>query len=65
MKCFSTFYRKSIYTLAINVKLLFLNKYQNLFENIDHYENPRIVGSLNKNKKTVGTLLVGASLMVM
>lgn len=27
---------------------------------IDHYENPRNVGSLNKNKKSVGTGLVGA-----
>lgn len=27
---------------------------------IDHYENPRNVGSLDKNKSTVGTGLVGA-----
>jgi len=27
---------------------------------IDHYENPRNVGSLDKNKKTVGTGVVGA-----
>ena len=27
---------------------------------IDHYENPRNVGSLDKRKKTVGTGLVGA-----
>ena len=27
---------------------------------IDHYENPRNVGSLDKNKKSVGTALVGA-----
>lgn len=27
---------------------------------IDHYENPRNVGSLDKNKKNVGTGLVGA-----
>ena len=27
---------------------------------LDHYENPRNVGSLDKNKKTVGTGLVGA-----
>jgi len=27
---------------------------------IDHYENPRNVGSMDKNKKTVGTGLVGA-----
>ena len=27
---------------------------------IEHYENPRNVGSLDKNKKNVGTGLVGA-----
>lgn len=27
---------------------------------IDHYENPRNVGSLDKNRKNVGTGLVGA-----
>tara|TARA_B110000285_G_scaffold176593_1_gene198311 strand:- start:247 stop:399 length:153 start_codon:yes stop_codon:yes gene_type:complete len=27
---------------------------------IDHYENPRNVGSFNKNDQTVGTGLVGA-----
>jgi hypothetical protein len=27
---------------------------------IDHYENPRNVGSLDKNSTTVGTGLVGA-----
>jgi len=27
---------------------------------IDHYENPRNVGTLDKNKKSVGTALVGA-----
>ncbi len=27
---------------------------------IDHYENPRNVGSLDKNKKNVGTGMVGA-----
>ena len=36
----------------------FLRRYH---ENIlDHYENPRNVGSLNKNSKYVGTGLVGA-----
>ncbi len=29
-------------------------------ELLDHYENPRNVGSMDKNKKTVGTGLVGA-----
>lgn len=27
---------------------------------VDHYENPRNVGSLDKNSKNVGTGLVGA-----
>jgi len=31
-----------------------------LFQVIDHYENPRNVGSLDKNDKRVGTGLVGA-----
>lgn len=31
-----------------------------LFEVVDHYENPRNVGSLDKNSKNVGTGLVGA-----
>lgn len=29
-------------------------------EVVDHYENPRNVGSLDKNDKNVGTGLVGA-----
>lgn len=35
-----------------------LNKHN--LQVIDHYENPRNVGSLNKNDKNVGTGLVGA-----
>jgi NifU-like protein involved in Fe-S cluster formation len=31
-----------------------------MFQVLDHYENPRNVGSLDKNDKTVGTGLVGA-----
>lgn len=31
-----------------------------LFKVVDHYENPRNVGSLDKNAKNVGTGLVGA-----
>ena len=31
-----------------------------LFQVIDHYENPRNVGSLDKKDKSVGTGLVGA-----
>lgn len=30
------------------------------FKVVDHYENPRNVGSLDKNAKNVGTGLVGA-----
>ena len=38
-----------------------LVSYRAYHENIiDHYENPRNVGSLDKNKSTVGTGLVGA-----
>ena len=42
-----------------NIKIL--NQYR-LYHNkvIDHYENPRNVGSFNKNDKNVGTGLVGA-----
>lgn len=31
-----------------------------LLKVVDHYENPRNVGSLDKNSKNVGTGLVGA-----
>ncbi|MEQ2202695.1 hypothetical protein XENOCAPTIV_012650 [Xenoophorus captivus] len=34
--------------------------YLPLLKVVDHYENPRNVGSLDKNKKNVGTGLVGA-----
>lgn len=34
--------------------------YLTFLQVIDHYENPRNVGSLNKNDKNVGTGLVGA-----
>lgn len=36
---------------------LFFNYHEKV---IDHYENPRNVGSLDRNKKNVGTGLVGA-----
>lgn len=39
------------------ISLLKRNYHENV---IDHYENPRNVGSLDKNKKNVGTGLVGA-----
>ena len=31
-----------------------------MFQVIDHYENPRNVGAMDKNDKNVGTGLVGA-----
>ena len=38
-----------------------LNRIRNYHQNVlDHYENPRNVGSLDKSKKSVGTGLVGA-----
>ena len=38
-----------------------INKLRYYHENVlDHYENPRNVGSLDKSKKSVGTGLVGA-----
>jgi Fe-S cluster assembly scaffold IscU len=39
-----------------------LNKIKRFYHQnvIDHYENPRNVGSLDKNKKNVGTAIVGA-----
>ena len=40
--------------LLINVNFAYHEKV------IDHYENPRNVGSLDKNRKNVGTGLVGA-----
>ena len=41
----------------VGIKLLTAAYHENV---IDHYENPRNVGSLDKNKKNVGTGLVGA-----
>lgn len=40
-----------------NIDLLQRNYHANV---IDHYENPRNVGSLSKNDQTVGTGIVGA-----
>lgn len=49
----------------IKNKLFYLSKLSTFKQNynekvIDHYEKPRNVGSLDKNKKEVGTGLVGA-----
>ncbi|XP_060880344.1 iron-sulfur cluster assembly scaffold protein IscU isoform X3 [Metopolophium dirhodum] len=46
---------KCLTTKANSVPCLFYHK-----NVIDHYENPRNVGTLNKNDKNVGTGLVGA-----
>jgi len=54
---------KSISLLRTNlsVKQLFITLNFGYHDNvIDHYENPRNVGSLDKNRKNVGTGLVGA-----
>ena len=42
--------------VARSVKAPVISLARNYHDNIiDHYENPRNVGSLDKNKKTVGT----------
>ena len=41
----------------VGIKLLTAAYHENV---IDHYENPRNVGSMDKKKKNVGTGLVGA-----
>ena len=52
---------KQSFTLLRNTLGLVIQVRGNYHENvIDHYENPRNVGSLDKNKKNVGTGLVGA-----
>ena len=52
--------RKFSTEIAKKGKLLLIPN-QGYHENvIDHYENPRNVGSLDKQKKNVGTGLVGA-----
>ena len=44
-----------------NIKNLLRNNSRLYHKNIiDHYENPKNVGSLDKSKKSVGTSLVGA-----
>lgn len=52
----STHYNKSIDVFK-RMALIRRSYHDNI---IEHYENPRNVGSLDKNKKTVGTGLVGA-----
>lgn len=46
------------WTLPVGIALLSL--FVAFLEVVDHYENPRNVGSLDKNNKNVGTGLVGA-----
>ena len=43
-----------------NIRLFYNSKRYYHKNIIDHYENPRNVGSLDKNRKNVGTGLVGA-----
>lgn len=45
---------------SVNTKLNFNSKFMYHERVIDHYEQPRNVGSLDKNDKKVGTGLVGA-----
>ena len=53
--------RTNLSSLSLSSLPLLLLSKRNYHENIiDHYENPRNVGSLPKNKKNVGTGLVGA-----
>jgi hypothetical protein len=52
----STFLKKKDLLRSLTMTLKFLY-HENV---IDHYENPRNVGSMNKNSKNVGTGLVGA-----
>ena len=49
-----------MFRITRNIKIL--NRYRCSYHKrvIDHYENPRNVGSLDKNKKNVGTGLVGS-----
>ncbi|XP_078277830.1 iron-sulfur cluster assembly enzyme ISCU [Rhinoraja longicauda] len=49
---------RSLLRLAGNARLPLTAAYHKKV--VDHYENPRNVGSLNKDSKTVGTGLVGA-----
>ena len=48
-----------MFQITRNIKIL--NKYRLYHKNvIDHYENPRNVGSFNSKEKNIGTGLVGA-----
>ncbi|XP_029916947.1 iron-sulfur cluster assembly enzyme ISCU [Myripristis murdjan] len=55
-KCASplVLFGRRLFTPEVNALCLYHKKV------VDHYENPRNVGSLNKNAKNVGTGLVGA-----
>ena len=46
--------------LGFNVCYILKLNSPSLIKVVDHYENPRNVGSLDKNSKNVGTGLVGA-----
>ena len=50
-----------IYKLSTKIYIHPLLKYRSYHPNlIKHYENPKNIGSMDKNKKNVGTGLVGA-----
>ena len=49
--------KTSPYLLFNNYKIIKCNYHKNV---LDHYENPRNVGSLDKTKMNVGTSIVGA-----
>ena len=51
-------YKLINHTLRINTKLTLIKAYHSNI--IDHYENPRNVGTFNKTESRVGTGLVGA-----
>ena len=47
-------------TFTLKYFVAMLHKYFSFFQVIEHYENPRNVGSMNKGDQDVGTGLVGA-----
>jgi hypothetical protein len=52
--------RKSVRILPLSCRRVQFEGYFPLLQVLDHYENPRNVGSLDKNDRHVGTGLVGA-----
>ena len=58
--CNSWYLLKSVSILLFELKLCILKIFVSYPQVIDNYENPRNVGSLDKNDRHVGTGLVGA-----